>query len=182
MIARLALELQQVLSKRRRRARLGRGEAPVLRSAARPVMSRTVHHVSLAWFWGRRHWCNEWSGLTLGISEHHLIVVNTAQSPRRQNSVLMHELAHIMLGHQFRAGTISSDGHFVPANYDQDQEDEAAWLGATLLVPRPALLWMRRERVTNDQAATYFGVSPDLLNWRIRMTGIDYQLSTATRR
>jgi len=129
-----------------------------------------------------REGSNEWSGFTLGISGHHLVVVNTAQSERRQNSVLMHELAHIILGHQLCAGTISSGCHFVPANYDQDQEDEAAWLGATLLVPRPALLWMRRVRMTNDQAATHFGVSPDLLSWRIRMTGIDYQLAAATTR
>ena len=127
-----------------------------------------------------REGSNEWSGFTLKISGQHLIVVNTAQSNRRQNSVLMHELSHIILGHQLSTGTISAEGHFVPTNYDQDQEDEAAWLGATLLLPRPALLWMRRVLMTNDQAATHFGVSPDLLSWRIRMTGIDYQLAAAT--
>jgi hypothetical protein len=35
-------------------------------------------------------------------------------------------------------------GFFVPSTFNQDQEDEAAWLGGTLLLPRPALLWMRR--------------------------------------
>jgi hypothetical protein len=129
-----------------------------------------------------REGSNEWSGFTLRISGRHLIVVNTAQSKRRQSSVLMHELAHIILGHQLATGTISADGHFVPANYDQDQEDEAAWLGATLLLPRPALLWMRRVLMPNDQAATHFEVSPDLLTWRIRMTGIDYQLAATTTR
>jgi Zn-dependent peptidase ImmA (M78 family) len=119
----------------------------------------------------------EWSGFTLGVSGRYLIVLNTAQSQRRQNSVLMHELAHIILGHQLSTGTISAAGYFVPANFDQDQEDEAAWLGGTLLLPRPALLSMRRVGMTNDQAATHFGVSPDLLSWRIRMTGIDYQLA-----
>jgi hypothetical protein len=123
----------------------------------------------------------EWSGITLRLSDWHLVVVNTAQSPRRQNSVLMHELAHIILGHELPSGTISGEGHFIPANFNQDQEDEAAWFGATLLLPRPALLWMRRRRMTDDQAASHFGVSPDLLTWRIRMTRIDFQLSVATR-
>jgi Zn-dependent peptidase ImmA (M78 family) len=119
----------------------------------------------------------EWSAFTLRIVERHLIVVNTAQSPRRQNSVIMHEMAHIILGHELHGGTVSSGGHLIVSNYNQDQEDEAAWLGGTLLLPRPALVWMRRRSLADDDAATYFGVSPDLLKWRIRMTGIDYQLA-----
>jgi Zn-dependent peptidase ImmA (M78 family) len=94
----------------------------------------------------------------------------------------MHELAHIILGHELSSATLTDGGHFVPSNYDQDQEDEAAWLGGTLLLPRPALLWMRRQRLSDEEAATHFGVSPDLLRWRIRMTGIDYQLTAAARR
>jgi hypothetical protein len=38
---------------------------------------------------------------------------------------------------------------------------------------------MRRGGLSDDAAATHFGVSPDLLKWRIRMTGIDYQLAAA---
>jgi len=40
----------------------------------------------------------EWSGFTLRVGGRHLVVLNSAQSPRRQNSVLMHEIAHIVLG------------------------------------------------------------------------------------
>jgi Zn-dependent peptidase ImmA (M78 family) len=124
---------------------------------------------------------DEWSSFTLKLGTRNLIVVNTAHSERRQNSVLMHELAHIILGHQLSSGVITGSDHFVPSNYNQDQEDEAAWLGATLLLPRPALLWMRRRNMSDDEAATHFGVSLDLLKWRIRMTGIDYQLAVAVR-
>ena len=124
----------------------------------------------------------EWSGFTLQIGARHLVVLNSAQSTRRQNSVLMHELAHIILGHELASAMLTASGDFVPSNYDQDQEDEAAWLGGTLLLPRPALLWMRRQRQSGEEAATHFGVSPDLLRWRIRMTGIDYQLGAASRR
>ncbi len=122
---------------------------------------------------------DEWSGFTLRIGVRHLVVLNSAQSARRQNSVLMHELAHIILGHELASAMFTDSGHFVPSNYDQEQEDEAAWLGGTLLLPRPALLWMRRQCLSDDEAATHFGVSPDLLLWRIRMTGIDYQLGAA---
>jgi len=124
----------------------------------------------------------EWSGFTLRVGLRHLVVVNSAQSPRRQNSVLMHELAHIILGHDLASATFADGGEFIPSTYNQDQEDEAAWLGGTLLLPRPALLWMRRGRLSDEDAATHFGVSPDLLRWRIRMTGIDYQLGLVSRK
>jgi hypothetical protein len=124
----------------------------------------------------------EWSGFTLRIGGRNLVVVNSAQFERRQNSVLMHELAHIILGHELVSGTFTHGGHFVPGTYNQDQEDEAAWFGGTLLLPRPALLWMRRRRMSDDAAATHFGVSPELLRWRIRMTGIDYQLGLGLRK
>jgi Zn-dependent peptidase ImmA (M78 family) len=124
----------------------------------------------------------EWSGFTLRIGTRHLVVMNSAQSPRRQNSVLMHELSHIILGHQLASAMFTEGGDFTPSTYNQDQEDEAAWLGGTLLLPRPALLWMRYQGMSDDEAATYFSVSPDLLRWRIRMTGIDYQLGLGVRR
>jgi Zn-dependent peptidase ImmA (M78 family) len=89
----------------------------------------------------------------------------------------MHELAHIMLGHELVTGSITGSGFFVPSTFSQSQEGEAAWLGGTLLLPRPSLLWMRRRRMSDEDAATHFGVSPDLLKWRIRMTGTDYQLA-----
>jgi Zn-dependent peptidase ImmA (M78 family) len=120
-----------------------------------PAMDVAMHHDVTVW---RPHDINgippgdlqhllgkgsdEWSGFTLRIGGRHLVVVNSAQSPRRQNTVLMHEVAHIILGHEFVSGTFTDACHFVPSTYDQDQEDEAAWLGGTLLLPRPALLWI----------------------------------------
>jgi Zn-dependent peptidase ImmA (M78 family) len=93
----------------------------------------------------------EWSGFTLRIGTRHLVVMNSAQSPRRQNSVLMHELSHIILGHELASAMFTESGDFVPSTYDQDQEDEAGWLGGTLLLPRPALVWMRRQRMSDDE-------------------------------
>ena len=89
----------------------------------------------------------------------------------------MHELAHIMLGHELTEVKETADGHLLNGLHDKDQEDEANWLGGTLLLPRPALLWMRRRRMTDIAAQNYFGVSADMLAWRIRMTGVDYQLT-----
>jgi Zn-dependent peptidase ImmA (M78 family) len=133
------------------------------RTAIQPLLARQVadHHGVTVWspddiagvpFADLQHLLGEgrqeWSGFTLRVGDRHLIVVNTAHSDRRQNSVIMHELAHISLGHELQSGTLSDQGFLLSA-YDQDQEDEAAWLGATLLLPRPsppvdAALWSVR--------------------------------------
>lgn len=88
----------------------------------------------------------------------------------------MHELSHIALGHELHSASLSNDGHLIPSNYNQDQEDEADWLGGTLLLPRPALLRIRREGLSDGQAMAKFQASEEMLKWRFRMTGVDYQL------
>lgn len=123
-----------------------------------------------------------WSAFTLRHGEQHLIVYNPAQSQPRTNSVVMHELSHILLGHELSSVGLSNDGHLVPGNYDQDQEDEADWLGGTLLLPRPALLAIRREGLSDEQARELFLVSHQMLTWRFRMTGVDYQLAHIERK
>jgi Zn-dependent peptidase ImmA (M78 family) len=120
---------------------------------------------------------NSWSAFTLQIGANHLVVYNSAQSPPRINSVIMHELAHITLGHELHNAHLSEGGHLVPDNYDQDQEDEADWLGGTLLLPRPALLKIRRQGMNDLQAMHHYQASEEMLKWRFRMTGVDYQVS-----
>ena len=117
-----------------------------------------------------------WSAFTMRVGTEHLVVFNSAQSPPRINSVLMHELAHITLGHELHDAQVSDDGHLIPSNYNQDQEDEADWLGGTLLLPRPALLKIRWQNLTDVQAMELYQASEDMLKWRFRMTGVDYQL------
>jgi hypothetical protein len=119
---------------------------------------------------------DEWSAFTIREDEHHLVVYNPVQSHGRINSVVMHELSHIMLGHDLAEAQVTEGGHFLNGNYDADQEQEADWLGGALLLPRPALLWIRSQGMTNAIASAHYGVSDHMLNWRVRMTGVDYQL------
>ena len=117
-----------------------------------------------------------WSAFTIRIATRHLVLFNSSQSAPRINSVIMHELAHIALGHELHSASLSEDGHLIPSNYNQDQEDEADWLGGTLLLPRPALLRIRREGLSNAAAMDLFQASEEMLKWRFRMTGVDYQM------
>jgi len=65
---------------------------------------------------------------------------------------------------------------------NQDQEDEADWLGSALLLPRPALFHIRQCRWDDERASDHFSVSGDMLRWRFRMTGVDQQLQNYARR
>lgn len=123
-----------------------------------------------------------WSAFTMRVGEKHLVVVNSSQSEPRQNSVIMHEISHILLGHELTSAGLTAGGHFVPTSYNQDQEDEADWLAGTLLLPRPALLRIRSKGMSDGQAQIAYQVSDQMLKWRFRMTGVDYQLSNARNR
>ena len=118
-----------------------------------------------------------WSALTMRIGPHHLIVYKPVPSAGRRNSVIMHELSHIILGHVLATACILEDGSLVPGNFDQDQEDEADWLAGALLLPRPALMSIRKRGLSDQAACEEHLVSMDMLKWRFRMTGVDYQLA-----
>lgn len=118
-----------------------------------------------------------WSAFTLRIENNHLIVFNPSQSDERINSVCMHELSHIVLGHRIHDVQHTTAGHLVPGNFDKEQENEADWLAGALLLPRPALLDIRHRGLSDYQIKEEYSVSIDMIRWRFRMTGVDYQLS-----
>jgi Zn-dependent peptidase ImmA (M78 family) len=65
--------------------------------------------------------------------------------------------------------------------FDQKQEDEANCLAWALLLPRDALFDARKSRLPLDSIATAFGVTETLVQYRLRMTGIDVQLHRRRR-
>ena len=117
-----------------------------------------------------------WSALTMRLGASHLVVFKLVSYNGRRNNVIMHELAHIILGHELATACILEDGSLVPGNFDQDQEDEADWLAGALLLPRSALLSIRRRQLSDHAACKEHLVSLEMLKWRFRMTGVDYQL------
>jgi Zn-dependent peptidase ImmA (M78 family) len=125
---------------------------------------------------------DSWSALTMRMGIHNLIIYKADQSDPRTNSVVMHELSHIMLGHELADVCISDDGSFAPSNFSQEQEEEANWLGGTLLLPRPLLVHIRRNNLPDQEVLQEYGVSKDMYTWRIRMTGVNYQMKYAYQR
>ena len=121
-----------------------------------------------------------WSAVTIRVKDNTIIIVNSAHARTRQRSSLSHELAHLILDHTPDRIDLSPQGHLLLSSFEREHEEEADWLSATLLVPRVGLLSMYR--ITEDLAdlAKHFEVSPALLEWRLRTTGIRTQSRRAS--
>jgi Zn-dependent peptidase ImmA (M78 family) len=119
---------------------------------------------------------DSWSAMTLQDRSIHLIVINPVHARTRQQNDLMHELAHIKLGHAAARVEVSKSGLLLLSDYSDEQEQEADWYAAALLLPREALVEMRVRQKTATEIAKHYGVSESLCEWRLRMTGVDVQL------
>ena len=126
-----------------------------------------------------KHDPNSWSAMTIRVGDANLSIVNSAHALTRQRSSLSHELAHLILDHEPGRIDLSPAGHLLLSSFEREQEDEADWLSSTLLVPRAGLTIAFRSTQNTRILAKHFGVSIDMLNWRIRMTGVDTQARRA---
>lgn len=120
-----------------------------------------------------------WSACVLSGGEVQLILYNPKHSPARQESSLMHELGHLLCGHASTAFDFA-DG-LALRRFVKDQEDEAAWLGGCLQVPRSGLAHHIRRRRTPEEVADHFAASLDMVWYRYRVTGLARQLGSWTR-
>jgi Zn-dependent peptidase ImmA (M78 family) len=110
---------------------------------------------------------NNWSAAV--ISKDPLwIVHNSRHAPTRQQSNLMHEFAHIILDHQM-VGYDSNTG--LPQRQQQD-EDEAVYLGGCLQIPRRGLLWAVQKKMTIDRIALHFNASEEMVQFRMNIKAI----------
>ncbi|MCK1682184.1 ImmA/IrrE family metallo-endopeptidase [Bradyrhizobium sp. 147] len=117
-----------------------------------------------------------WSAMTIQEAQSFGIVINPAHALTRQRSNLMHELAHIELRHVPSSVQVSETGLLLLSDYSDDQEQEADWHAAALLLPREGLMHMRSGHQSIDQIASHYGVSRQLTEWRLRMTGVEIQI------
>lgn len=106
------------------------------------------------------------SAATVPLGNYREIIHNDSHHINRQNSNIMHEIAHIILGHPPRPPLIGDSCR----NYDPIMEYEANQLGFTLLVPKIAALSAIENFENLVQAAEHFGVSVSLLKARIQIS------------
>lgn len=105
-----------------------------------------------------------------------IVVYNERHADVRQCSNVCHELGHIVLFHE-PTTLFDADGRRF---WDREREDEASWMGATLLLPRAGMLALLERGTTMEEVAGNFGVSLPLLKWRVQTTGVVRQLAYRT--
>lgn len=109
------------------------------------------------------------SALTVFMTAtHRVIVFNDYNTRARQHSDVAHECGHALLLHDPRPAFTSGGCRDV----DNECEQEANWLGATLLVPYEAAMAVARSNLPLAEAAARYGVSADLMRWRLNKTGV----------
>lgn len=120
-----------------------------------------------------------WSAFSLKANGKVYIVHNPIHSKARTQSNLMHEISHILCGHEKE--TITPFGGCMFRDFNKGQEEEAEWLGGCLQLPRPALLWAVRRGMKNPEIAIYFNASEEMVRFRRNKSGVDRQLFARRR-
>ena len=123
-----------------------------------------------------------WSAVSQVSGGKPLVIYNPRRSSGRQSSDIVHELAHIILDHDPAKLIVSQDGAMVMRSYDQKQEEEADWLGWSVLLPREALVKSIRAGLSRSQVAVRYGVTEELVTYRLRVTGVEAQFKKIKHR
>lgn len=119
-----------------------------------------------------------WSALTLKTEKNNTIIVhNHLQAAPRQQSNLMHEIAHIICDHKRPETHKDVAIPFFMRDYDQQQEEEAIYLGAALQITRDGLIWALKKRMEMTEIAEHYNASIAMVQLRINSTGVKRQLS-----
>lgn len=115
----------------------------------------------------------EWSALTMpNFESMKLILHNPFHSNARQQSDLMHELAHIICEHKHEEVYHETPLPIGMRNYNSEEEEEAKCLGSTLQLATPCLLWANKKVLTTEAIAEHFNASIQMVIYRMNMTGI----------
>ena len=118
---------------------------------------------------------DSWSAITVSAFGRDMVIYNPGHLRGRYASDVMHELAHLVLGHDPTTMFFVGDGELALRGFNPSTEEEANWLAGTLLLPRDALVYVKRRKLTNEQVCAKYGVSSQMLDYRMRMTGVNRQ-------
>ncbi len=120
------------------------------------------------------------SACTFDFDGDHVIVFNPIRSEERQRSDTAHEFAHLLLKHEL---TEIREVAGVPfRTCRSDQEEEATYLGGTLLLPRPTLLSAIARGMSVDSIARHFQTTKEMAQFRVNITGVMRQVKSRQRR
>lgn len=123
-----------------------------------------------------------WSAVTIPKSPSGFIVIhNPSHSPARQESNIMHELAHIICGHDMQSIHNNEGLPLYMREFPTEQELEANWLGGCLQLPREALVWALKQGMEQAEICNYYIASSQMVRQRINLTGVYKQVKQFSR-
>jgi IrrE N-terminal-like domain len=108
------------------------------------------------------------SGALIPVGTGVAILENDAQPQTRRRTTMCHELAHVVLEHQFGV-SLSADER--KCGLGGEQEDEADWLSGEMLIPYDGAFRLARANATDQYAADLFDVSFAVARWRMNHSG-----------
>jgi Zn-dependent peptidase ImmA (M78 family) len=117
--------------------------------------------------------CDEWSAMSVPLDsshEHWAVLLNDCHTIERQRVTLLEEIWHILLGHKLTK--IARVGEAYGRTYDSAEEHDAYYLASATLLPREAVIHAVTERRNSLEIAKQFGVSPELVDYRIKRLGL----------
>lgn len=112
-----------------------------------------------------------WSAALVSCGTGLFIVENTSHSPCRRRSNLAHEMAHVLLEHQFQRILFTDGGCRYHDAASKKIEQDATDLAGELLIPTQAAKRAALARLTDEEVAEHFDVSIELARWRMNTTG-----------
>lgn len=121
-----------------------------------------------------------WSAVTLTFGTKNVVIYNPKHSAGRRSNDIMHELSHIIIGHQPQQ-MHSYELALLLRHYNAEQEDEADWLAATLLLPKDILIKIKASRIDHEDAARVYGTSKALVEMRMNVAGVNHIFLRAAR-
>lgn len=108
------------------------------------------------------------------------ITPTEAKRDGRTRSNIAHEFSHLVLGHQVREVQKIAGHSFFTC--DAEQETEANWLAASMLLPRKLLLAAAYRGDTDDEIARDYNVTKQMATFRMNTSGARMQATRTSAR
>jgi Zn-dependent peptidase ImmA (M78 family) len=107
------------------------------------------------------------SAVTICDRYRRQIIHNDSHHFYRQAANISHELSHGILGHM----PMPVLDEYGCRYFNEEQEDEANWLGPALLISQEAAIYIVKTGMELDEASKIYGASKKVITMRINVTG-----------
>jgi hypothetical protein len=126
---------------------------------------------------------NQWSGGVFPVplpDGSHLCMLSPTHPHRRNKITLMEEIAHCFLDHSPTSLVIEGGSRY--RDFNGNQEGEAYGVGAATLLPWNSFFYRLNSGCSINDISEEFDVTPDLVSYRIKISGATTLYRSRTRK